>query len=254
MPNRYVREGAIESEAVNRLSWQGEVFYRRLINRVDDFGLLEAHPELLRAKLFPLQLTKVSGADVGKLLLECEDAGLVSTYDGPDGKRYLAMDKWEQGRAKTSKYPLPPAGKRKTRPTRANNGQHMLSDVPDSDSDSDTDSDTDKSAAALVLPEVLDTSQFREAWADYESHRRERRDRKLKPRSIKAKWAEMAEWGHDAAIESIRQAISNGWAGTFPPGQRGKKHENNSNGAQSRKTAVSNPDDYEGAKTGALQF
>lgn len=108
MPNRYIREDAIESEAVNGLSWQAEVFWRRLLNRVDDFGRFSAHRELLRASVFPLQLDKVSSPDVGKLLLECEQAGLVRTWKTANGKEFLALTKWERGRATTSKYPDPP--------------------------------------------------------------------------------------------------------------------------------------------------
>lgn len=108
MPNRYVRETAIESSRVNRLSWQGEVFWRRLLNRADDFGRYTASPELLRAALFPLQLDQVSLADVERLLAECEAARLLSTYVGEEGKRYLALHKWERGRAIQSRFDDPP--------------------------------------------------------------------------------------------------------------------------------------------------
>ena len=108
MPNRWVREDAIESEAVNAVSWLGEVFFRRLINRVDDFGRYTANLKLLRSKLFPLQFEKVTERDLTKLLKECEAAGLLFTYAGPDGKPYLILNKWEKGRAKNSKYPSQP--------------------------------------------------------------------------------------------------------------------------------------------------
>ncbi len=107
MPNRYVRESAIESEAVNCLSWQGEVFYRRLINRVDDFGRFTGHLDLLRASIFPLQLHKVSSADVERLLGECQAAGLVFRY-AVSGKAFIVLNNWEKGRAKHSEYPEPP--------------------------------------------------------------------------------------------------------------------------------------------------
>lgn len=138
MPNRYVREDAIESEAVNRLGWQAEVFWRRLINRVDDFGRLTANRELLRASIFPLHLNKVSGAEIGKLLLECEHAGLLSTWKGEDGKEYLAMHKWEKGRAKESKYPEPPVAIRERLQTYVYKCAHPPAVVPDSDSAPDT--------------------------------------------------------------------------------------------------------------------
>ena len=41
--------------------------------------------------------------------------------------------------------------------------------------------------------------------------------RALKPSSVQTKLSELAEWGHDTAIEAIRQTIGNGWQGIFPP-------------------------------------
>lgn len=112
MPNRYIREAAIESEAVNSVSWHAEVFYRRLLNRVDDFGRFSANTSLLRASIFPLQLNKVSETDIERLLNECEQSGLIFRYsDG--GKVFLIVNKWEQGRAKKSQYPDPPLNIRK---------------------------------------------------------------------------------------------------------------------------------------------
>lgn len=108
MPNRYIREGIITSEAVCSLTWPAEVFYRRLLNKVDDFGRYTAHPALLRAALYPLQLEKVREADMPRFLAECETAGLMSVYR-VESKPYLALYKWERGRATASHYPDPPA-------------------------------------------------------------------------------------------------------------------------------------------------
>jgi hypothetical protein len=138
MPNRYIREDAIESEAVNRLSWQAEVFWRRLLNKADDFGRFTANRELLRAAIFPLQLRKVSEADVGRMLLECEHSGLISIWKS-DGKEFLVLHKWETGRALHSKYPAPPPEITTNTRTFPNIPQHAPGNVPDSDSDSDSD-------------------------------------------------------------------------------------------------------------------
>ena len=150
MPNRYVRESAIESERVNNLSWHGEVFFRRLINRVDDFGRFTASIPLLRASLFPLQLDRVSEKDVQKLLNESEENGLLATYE-VEGKRYLSLAKWEQGRAKASKYPQPPANIDERLQTYVYKLGHMNVDAPDSDSDTDSDTDTDSDPDNLSL-------------------------------------------------------------------------------------------------------
>lgn len=49
MPNRILREGILTSPNVARLGWAEEVFYRRLMSVVDDFGRYYARPALLSA-------------------------------------------------------------------------------------------------------------------------------------------------------------------------------------------------------------
>lgn len=108
MPLRMLREGILSSERVNRLGWEAEVFYRRLMSVVDDYGRFHAHPALLRAALYPLRLDSVADTRMASLLEEVEAAGLVRTYV-VDGKRYVLMlDFRQQVRAKYSKYPPPP--------------------------------------------------------------------------------------------------------------------------------------------------
>jgi len=142
MPNRYIRESAIESEAINSLSWEAEVFLRRLFNRVDDFGRHSASTQLLRAALFPLQLDRVSEKKTEAILSELESVGLLAIYQ-VDGKKYLQLAKWEQGRAKTSKHPSPSSEVCKRLQTYVYNGDQVPTNAPDSDSDSDTDPDSD---------------------------------------------------------------------------------------------------------------
>lgn len=106
MPNRILRDGILTSEAVNRLGWAEEVFYRRLMSVVDDFGRFYAAPKLLRAACYPLHIDKVSDSDIGKWLSACETAALVRVYPAPDGKRYLELMNFrQQVRAKDSKFP-----------------------------------------------------------------------------------------------------------------------------------------------------
>lgn len=107
MPNRILREGILTSERVNELSWPAEVFYRRLMSAVDDFGRFWAKPDLLRAALYPLRLEKVSNSDVVKWIGETREAGLVRAYS-VGGKEYLQLlDFRQQVRAKESKFPPP---------------------------------------------------------------------------------------------------------------------------------------------------
>lgn len=108
MPSRILREGILTSERVNLLGWEAEVFYRRLMSVVDDYGRFHAHPALLRAALYPLKLESVGEAAMERLLADVEQAGLVRMYE-MGGKRYLEMQDFrQQVRAKESKYPRPP--------------------------------------------------------------------------------------------------------------------------------------------------
>lgn len=110
MPDRVVREGILDSDKVNALSWAEEVFYRRLMSIADDFGRCDARVSVLRARLYPTKLDKVSDADVVKWLGECQKTGLVSVYQ-VDGKPYFEIIDFRQRlRAMKSRYPPSDAG------------------------------------------------------------------------------------------------------------------------------------------------
>jgi hypothetical protein len=111
MPNRILREGINDSKAVNSLSDSGEIFYRRLMSLVDDFGRYEADPELLRAKLFARQLDRWTVDRVSQALAEVSG---VLTDDGHPlvivyrSGKYLQVNKFDQRvRAQKSKCPPP---------------------------------------------------------------------------------------------------------------------------------------------------
>lgn len=106
MPNRIIREGILTSERVNSLNWEEEVFFRRLLSVVDDFGRCEAHAALLRASLFPLKLDQVREANVERLLAACERARLVRLYE-VDSKRFLEVCNFRQQTRSSSKHPSP---------------------------------------------------------------------------------------------------------------------------------------------------
>ncbi len=108
MPTRLLREGILDSDAVNSLSLGAEVFYRRLMSVVDDFGRFDARPSVLRSRLFPLRTETVKDADISAWLKECEVANLIAVYSH-NSKPFLLFGKVDAPRAKVSKYPQPPA-------------------------------------------------------------------------------------------------------------------------------------------------
>ncbi len=122
MPNRTLREGILSSDKVCALTWVEEVFYRRLFSIVDDYGRCEANLLILRAKLYPLQVDKVSTEDVGQWMLAAVEAGLCRLYC-VNNKSYLQIENFGQKTRSKSKYPEPPdCGQL---PTTANNCQQL---------------------------------------------------------------------------------------------------------------------------------
>jgi len=112
MPNRILRESILTSRAVNQLSAEAEIFYRRLMSVVDDYGRFEADPDILIARLYPLQLSRTSADICGQMLAEC---GQVLTTDREPlvlvycvgNKTYLQINNFQQRTRSKSKFPDP---------------------------------------------------------------------------------------------------------------------------------------------------
>lgn len=107
MPNRVIREGILTSERVNSLNWEAEVFYRRLLSVVDDYGRFDARPAVLRSALYPLKLDSMREDSVQRCLNSLEAARLIVLYS-VEGKAFLEVTNFKQQvRSKCSKFPSP---------------------------------------------------------------------------------------------------------------------------------------------------
>lgn len=125
MPQRIVRDSILTSERVDQLDHSAEVFYRRLMSVVDDFGRYDARPSILRAACYPLRIDKVREADISRWIAACVKAGLIVLYEVA-GKPYLELlNLQDRRRAKHSKYPPPPADSRQHMPAYDSTCQHM---------------------------------------------------------------------------------------------------------------------------------
>lgn len=212
MPSRLLREAILDSEAVNALSVPAELFYRRLMSVVDDFGRFDARPSVLRSRCYPLRVASVREADISRWLAECETAGLIALYSS-DGRQYLLFRKLGEPRAKTSKFPAPPAGLE-------NICAHMRADenickqtrayVPDSDSDSDSDSKEEPPNPPFA------SEGFASAWAEWVQHRKEK-GQKLTSLAVRKQFAKLSRIGEARAIAAIEHSIANGYQGIYEP-------------------------------------
>lgn len=112
MPNRILRDGINDSDAVNSLTLRGEIFYRRLMSFADDYGRAPLNAALLRGKMFALQLDRWSDSDILSSVDECCENGLIICYEVDDHK-YIEINKFGQRlrSGSKSKFPDPPSDK-----------------------------------------------------------------------------------------------------------------------------------------------
>lgn len=129
MPSRWIREGIITSERIEKLDAPAEVFYRRLLNKVDDFGLFDARCSILRSTLFPLRLDRVREADISRWMAACQKAGLIVLYEAA-GRSYLKVLDTRWPERTEPKFP-PPSNDQLAA---ANNCMQLLAQ-PDIDND-----------------------------------------------------------------------------------------------------------------------
>lgn len=133
MPTRLIREGILESEAVNSLSIEAELFYRRLMSIADDYGRADGRVEILRGRLFSLQLERWTPQAVESAVAECartctaDGTPLVSAYT-VGGKACLQINNFGQRTRTKSRFPEPPNGSEPGEQMTATRGQLPAND------------------------------------------------------------------------------------------------------------------------------
>lgn len=124
MPTRLLRDGIIASPRINSLSAEAELFYRRLMSVVDDFGCYYGSPANIRPAVYPLLLDddnpfgrRYTDDQVRAYIGECVEQRLVTVYQ-VDGVKYLRIENFQQQTRTKPKFPhppdSPPPGKKQT--------------------------------------------------------------------------------------------------------------------------------------------
>ena len=109
MPNRIIKESICTSDTIDKLLPEEEIFFYRLIVNCDDYGRMDARPQILRAKCFPLRLDQVDDSKIINWLHRLVNVGLVQLYKIEE-REYIQVVTWnnhQQIRAKKSKFPAP---------------------------------------------------------------------------------------------------------------------------------------------------
>ena len=111
MPNRIIKESALASRDLNKLSDGAERLFFRLTLVADDFGRFDADPQVVKARCFPLRVDTLKTPLVSKWLQELSAASLIQLYKVGDRVlgHFPAWSKHQQVRAKASKFPDPQA-------------------------------------------------------------------------------------------------------------------------------------------------
>jgi hypothetical protein len=209
MPNRIVRDAILTSESVSGLDWAEEVFYRRLMSVVDDYGRSEANPQLLRSRCYPLQVDKVRVADISRWMAACQKAGLIAHYE-VSGKWYLQIEKFGQQQRSPSKHPPPSAEPLLAIDSRCQqtpSNEHLGVSVVVVE-----DGGVSRSRAKRSLPVDFSVSSRVRDWAKEKGHTRLEEHLEAFKAKAQAKGYQYADW--DAAFMS---AVRENWAKLGPP-------------------------------------
>lgn len=109
MPNRLLKEGIVDSDAINALSEGAEICFYRLLVVADDLGRMDARTAIVRSRCFPLKEQSNFGAKIEGWLAELASARLIARYEAA-GSPYLQILKWDQRVRSNGKYPAPTDG------------------------------------------------------------------------------------------------------------------------------------------------
>lgn len=105
MPQRILRDWT-DSEIIDKLKFEEEVLFTRLIMKADDFGNFHANPQLIKSLLFPLK-DGIRVSDIDRWLKNIEAAGLIRFYTH-NGSPFLNIVKFGQRLRQTRRiFPEP---------------------------------------------------------------------------------------------------------------------------------------------------
>jgi hypothetical protein len=82
--------------------------------------------------------------------------------------------------------------------------------------EAEAEADTKKKPVAVAPVVPFDSPEFANAWAEWQQHRKEKRQ-KLTASTIKKQFAQFQKWGEPKSINAIELAIEKGWTGLFEP-------------------------------------
>lgn len=112
MPNRIIKESIWVSASLAKISLAAQAFFLRLLPLPDDHGCFDARTAVLRGRLYPLCLDKVSEAEIEGWMKELESIDSIRRWMTADGVIWGFVPKWNQHQRLRAKFqrktPEPP--------------------------------------------------------------------------------------------------------------------------------------------------
>jgi type IV secretory pathway VirB10-like protein len=221
MPQRFFRPGIRTSARWNSVSRDAQALYIAILTLVDDFGRYDGRHSVLHGDAFSVwneQNPKdaVTPNEMPSLCGELQKHGLVNFYE-VDGKKCLQMMQWEERIRDNAKEKWPKCPKNQIpQNSAAENG------VPQPPSSPPTPTPTPERAAQDVLPECLNTAEFKSAWGLWLSHLKQKRKTPT-DHAKELQLKSLAAMGERRAVAALHHSTKNNWQGIFEPKDQSKQ-------------------------------
>lgn len=163
MPNRIIKESALDSEDLDKLSNGAERLFWRLIVVADDFGRFEGSPQVVKARCFPRKVDTLRTSEVQTWMNELTPS-LVRYYH-VNGRQYGFFVNWlrhQQKRANKSKFPDPTESEVIRDDSNCNQLQSNVSEIEIENVIENRESRTRSGRAAS--PTLVYSLDFQRAW------------------------------------------------------------------------------------------
>ena len=84
------------SEDIAALSIEDRLLFIGLWSYVEDNGVGRDEPQLIQCDLFPLDTFTEASVRTHGGLMRLSQQGLITRYEGPDGRKYLQVNTWDK--------------------------------------------------------------------------------------------------------------------------------------------------------------
>ncbi|MFC2777582.1 MAG: hypothetical protein ACFN4K_05845, partial [Pauljensenia sp.] len=84
------------SEDIASLSVEDRLLFIGLWSYVDDNGVGRDEPQLIQCDLYPLDTFTEASLRTHGGLMRLSQQGLITRYEGPDGRKYLQVNSWDK--------------------------------------------------------------------------------------------------------------------------------------------------------------